>query len=108
MSENLSLYTLPNNQPIVQLDCESAFNSLTLKEKTYAHYLSQASWNGGPIIFMQTSPESPLLFALLHKVLLAESIEHLKKKAIAAGVTEDDFTVSIYCVSNLLVSFNHF
>lgn len=95
MSADISLYTLPNDQPIVKLDCESAFNSLSLKEKKYAHYFSQAAWNGGPIIFVQTSPEAPAVFALLHKVLLAESIEDLKNKSYAVGVTKDDFTVSI-------------
>ncbi|OXU25304.1 hypothetical protein TSAR_002130 [Trichomalopsis sarcophagae] len=92
MSDDISLFTLPNTQPIVQLDCETAFNALTPKEKSYAHYLSQAAWNGGLIVFIQTSPESPLLFALLHKVFLAEPIADIKKVALGAGVSEEEFT----------------
>ncbi|XP_051170510.1 dipeptidyl peptidase 3-like isoform X1 [Leptopilina boulardi] len=92
MSSNTSLYTLPNNQPVVYLECTKAFDALTDREKLYAHYLSQAAWNGSLITFIQTSPESPLLFALLHQVFLAESIESLKTSSLAAGVSEDEFT----------------
>lgn len=95
MSDNISLYTLPNDQPIVQLECDAAFNALTNNEKLYAHYLSQASWNGELIVSLQTSPESPILYALLHKIFLAEPVADLKKNALDAGVTEDEFTVSL-------------
>lgn len=101
MSVDTSLYTLPNNQPVVTLDCDIAFKSLTQKEKLYAHYLSQAAWNGGLIVLIQTSPESPLIFALLHKIYLAEPIDELKDASVRAGITKDDFTVRKFSSSHV-------
>uniref|UniRef100_A0A914VSE5 Dipeptidyl peptidase 3 n=1 Tax=Plectus sambesii TaxID=2011161 RepID=A0A914VSE5_9BILA len=90
---NRDFYILPNNTPVCNLDCKDAFTGLTDKEKRYAHYLSRASWNGSLIVYLQTSPESPAIFALLHKLLSAEPIESLKKKAIEeCKWKEDDFT----------------
>ncbi|XP_034250424.1 dipeptidyl peptidase 3 isoform X2 [Thrips palmi] len=104
-SPDLSLFTYPNETPFVELDCLAAFNALTDKEKLYAHYLSQASWYGGLIVYVQTSPEAPLIFSLIHKLVTAESVEDLKKTAIESGkATEDDVKALLVYISGILAN----
>lgn len=92
-------YVLPNDQPIVQLDCLTAFNNLTSAEKLYAHYLSKACWYGGLVTLVQTSPESPLIFSFFHKMFSTLSVPKLKDQALEVGFTEEEFQVSSinYC-----------
>jgi len=52
-SENIDDFIVPNDQPVVDLDCLVAFNNLTEVEKKYAHYLSKASYDGGLIVLVQ-------------------------------------------------------
>lgn len=52
-SEDVSQFILPNNQPVVLLECQQAFQGLTEQEKLYAHFLAQASWYGGLIVLIQ-------------------------------------------------------
>lgn len=55
---------------IHQLAVKDLFDSLTQREKLYAHYLSQAAWHGSRIILRQTSSEGTGIFDFileLHK-----------------------------------------
>jgi len=97
-ASELSQYVLPNDQPVVRLECDTAFSCLTTSEKLYSHYLSKASWYGGLVVLYQTSPEAPNIFRLIHTINSKEPIAELKKKCLAAGVTEEDFTAyMVYC-----------
>ncbi|XP_013189468.2 dipeptidyl peptidase 3 isoform X2 [Amyelois transitella] len=96
-----SNFLLPNHQTFVELDCSQAFNNLTNQEKLYAHYLSQSAWNGGLIVLVQTSPESPKIFSLLHRIFVAEPLGDLKASALKAGASENDFQAFLIYASGL-------
>ena len=51
--------------PIHQLSVEHAFNSLTAREKLYAHHMAQAAWSGTRIILRQVSHEANMIFDLI-------------------------------------------
>lgn len=83
-------YVLPNEQPIICLEAQKAFDNLTIKEKLYAHHISKASWHGGLITLLQTSPESAPIFVLFHKLFSTQIPEDFKALAIKSNFTEDE------------------
>lgn len=85
-----SQFVLPFDQPIVSLEVTSAFEGLSDKEKSYAHHISQASWVGGLINLVQTSPESAPIFVLLHKLFAGQSPKQFKEEALKAGFTAEE------------------
>ncbi|XP_043934153.1 dipeptidyl peptidase 3 [Protopterus annectens] len=86
-----SQYILPNDIGISLLPCKEAFQLLTKKEQLYAHYLSRASWYGGLIVLVQTSPESPPIYILLMKLFRAQSPTELEPIALSVGLTVDEY-----------------
>ncbi|KAH6626644.1 dipeptidyl peptidase III [Chaetomium sp. MPI-SDFR-AT-0129] len=51
-----------NQKPVIhQLAIKPLFDSLTAREKLYAHHLSKAAWGGGKILMRQVSPEGPAI-----------------------------------------------
>ena len=88
-------FILPNDTPVVFLDCRKSFNHLTKQEKLYAHHFSKACWDGAGICVVQTSPESPLVYSLLHRIFVVEQPCDLRDKCEEIGIESDEFTVNI-------------
>ncbi|MBN3292462.1 DPP3 peptidase, partial [Polypterus senegalus] len=86
-----SQYILPNDVGISPLDCAEAFPLLSPKEKLYAHYLSRASWYGGLIVLLQTSPESPTIYVLLQRLFRKQPPSVLESVASAAGLSPEEY-----------------
>lgn len=94
---DLSQFTISSETPINFLECQTAFDGLSDKEKLYSHYLLKASFEGSLICLLQTSPEAPRIFQLLQRVFSSESVAELKEKALKAenGPTSEEFDVSL-------------
>merc|ERR1719500_1595187 len=87
MSSSKAQFVFPDDQPLVCLDASSA----------WAH-LTQASWGGGLAVLLQTSPESPDIFRLVHKINTAQPVSELKTSLLGAGLTEQEVTAYlVYC-----------
>ncbi|EJD05931.1 aflatoxin-detoxifizyme [Fomitiporia mediterranea MF3/22] len=90
---NIERFYADQRTPFCSLDVAKAFNQLSLKEKKYAHYVSQASWAGARIIQGQWTPEATSLYDLLiltfsdDKGKLA-NLDELKTKA---GLSDEDW-----------------
>eukprot|EP00980_Cylindrotheca_fusiformis_P011381 scaffold2638_cov114-Cylindrotheca_fusiformis.AAC.9 len=83
---DMSVHTIPNETPIVHLDATQAFSLLTMKEKKYAYWLSQADWAGAKICLLQCSLESPIIFCLLQLVFSnVTSLDDLQQDALEKG-----------------------
>lgn len=100
VEENLDLsqFTISNQTPINFLECQTAFDGLSDKEKLYSHYLLKACWEGSLICLLQTSAEAARIFQLCQKVFSSESVASLKEKALKAdnGPTAEEFDVSFF------------
>ena len=90
MAQDLaSSFVIPNDVPVCQLDCTSAFHGLEEKEKKYAHYLSKACHEGALICLLQTSPEAPAIFSMFQKLFKGKYSESMKSEGVKGQNNED-------------------
>ncbi|XP_062867238.1 dipeptidyl peptidase 3 [Trichomycterus rosablanca] len=103
-----SQYYLPNDVGISALDCREAFRLLSPKEQLYAHYLSRASWYGGLVVLLQTSPESPVIYVLLQKVFRKHTAAQLETVAAAAGLSSEEYQAFLVYAAGLYANMGNY
>ncbi|KAF8385486.1 hypothetical protein PRIPAC_74628 [Pristionchus pacificus] len=86
-----SPHIVPLDTPICELDCRAAFQNLSPTERLYAHYFARASFEGSLVVPLQVSPESAGIFVLLYRLFSSEPVEELKSKALAVGLSYQDW-----------------
>ena len=89
-------FIVPLDTPIHLLECKEAFDTLSNQERTYAHYLSRAAWEGSLIVLLQTSPESAPFCLLIQQLFQHDSMDQLKEIALKQGLTEEQWQVPAY------------
>ncbi|XP_069501035.1 dipeptidyl peptidase 3 [Ambystoma mexicanum] len=105
---DVSHFVLPNDIGISILDCKEAFALLSREEKLYAHFLSRASWYGGLVVLLQTSPESPAIFVLLSKLFRHQETEDLKGLALQLGITEEEYQALLVYTAGLFANMGNY
>lgn len=65
-------YFADKNTPFSNLEAKPFFESLSLKEKKYAHYMSRASFEGTRIIVTQTNPNALPIYDMILKTFTNE------------------------------------
>uniref|UniRef100_A0A8C7Z5K0 Dipeptidyl peptidase 3 n=1 Tax=Oryzias sinensis TaxID=183150 RepID=A0A8C7Z5K0_9TELE len=103
-----SQYYLPNDIGISALDCREAFRLLSPQEKMYAHYLSRASWYGGLVVLLQTSPESANIFVLLQRIFRKETPEELEKVAATVGLSSEEYKAFLVYAAGLYANMGNY
>lgn len=60
-------YFADENAPFSRLEAKTFFDTLSLKEKKYAHYMSRAAFEGTRIIITQTNPNAVAIYDMILK-----------------------------------------
>lgn len=81
--------------PVYYLDSTQAFNALEVAEKKYIYACSQASWVGGLIDLIQTSPESAGIFLLVQKIFQSEKPTEIVELAKKNGFSDEEITATM-------------
>jgi dipeptidyl-peptidase-3 len=61
-------YWADQKAPFCKLEAKPFFESLDHRQKTYAHHMSRAAFQGTRIIMAQTNPQAESIYELILKV----------------------------------------
>ncbi|KAK4472007.1 hypothetical protein MN116_004623 [Schistosoma mekongi] len=94
--------------PVHYLDVAVAFKSLSSAEKDYVFSCTQASWVGGLIGLIQTSPESAGIFLFVNRFFKSENVYSLMEKATKNNFTDEEITHVLSYFASVLGNFGNY
>eukprot|EP00931_Biecheleriopsis_adriatica_P029224 TRINITY_DN17381_c0_g1_i1.p1 TRINITY_DN17381_c0_g1~~TRINITY_DN17381_c0_g1_i1.p1 ORF type:complete len:737 (+),score=131.69 TRINITY_DN17381_c0_g1_i1:84-2294(+) len=99
MAVDMSIYTIPLETEIVELDAMGAFKQLSAKEQAYAAHLAKADWEGAKICLLQCSAESVPIFSLFQLAFSGQELPTLVEAAKAKGLTDQEVSQALMYVA---------
>lgn len=94
------IYWASPKVPICRLEIKKHFESLTPKQRLYAHYICRASWWGTRIVLRQVSTESEVIYDLILALFPAkDDYAGLKQKS---GVSDEEYQQFLFYLAQFL------
>eukprot|EP00747_Dinoflagellata_sp_TGD_P165708 gnl/TRDRNA2_/TRDRNA2_187394_c0_seq1.p1 gnl/TRDRNA2_/TRDRNA2_187394_c0~~gnl/TRDRNA2_/TRDRNA2_187394_c0_seq1.p1 ORF type:complete len:838 (-),score=237.02 gnl/TRDRNA2_/TRDRNA2_187394_c0_seq1:60-2573(-) len=90
------MYLVSKEVPLLKLSCSDAFKKLTLREKNYAHHMSQASWLGAKICLEQTSPEARKIFEMFQLAFSEKSYDKVEHEDEEEKTAFYNYVINFY------------
>ncbi|KAI9319493.1 peptidase family M49-domain-containing protein [Dichotomocladium elegans] len=90
----MSRYLAEEHTPYSFLAAKPYFDSLTAREKNYAHYMARASFEGTRIIIRQTNPDAEGIYDLILQVFgdgTGNNMADIEQLAAKSGVSSEAF-----------------
>ncbi|GAA5805626.1 hypothetical protein HPULCUR_011147 [Helicostylum pulchrum] len=86
-------YFADENPPFSRLEAKPFFETLSLKEKKYAHYMSRAAFEGTRIIITQTNPNAVAIYDMILKTFSNADGNMINTETLfkASGVSAETF-----------------
>uniref|UniRef100_A0A095CCX8 Dipeptidyl peptidase 3 n=2 Tax=Schistosoma haematobium TaxID=6185 RepID=A0A095CCX8_SCHHA len=94
--------------PVHFLNVTEAFKSLSNVEKDYVFSCTQASWIGGLIGLIQTSPESAGIFLFVSRFFHLENVHSFVEKATKNNFSDEEITHILSYFASVLGNFGNY
>ncbi|KAJ3093338.1 hypothetical protein HK100_006674 [Physocladia obscura] len=107
-----ALFLCDKNAPLARLEVKEHFDSLSDKEKNYAHFIGRAAWAGARVYSATTSLVAPLLFQLILDIF-SDKNDSKKIRDVAAfkenvGLSEDSWRLFLEYSVQVLYNLSNF
>ncbi|CAH8512161.1 unnamed protein product [Heterobilharzia americana] len=94
--------------PVHALDVKEAFQSLSKAEKDYVFSCTQASWVGGLIGLIQTSPESAGIFLFINRFFKSQNVNSFVEEAKKKNFSDEEINHVLSYFASVLGNFGNY